>query len=78
MHLLLGISYTLFLSYHFMFLCRSIAGMLMGESLFSKPTDHIAREIVLNISKSHSATFSSFNDSLAENKSGHSRVAMKQ
>lgn len=53
-------------------------GMLIRMSLFSKPTDHIAQEIVLNISKSHSATFSSFNDSLAENKSGHSRVAIKQ
>lgn len=24
-------------------------GVLMGESLFSKPTDHIAQETVLNI-----------------------------
>lgn len=61
-----------------MFMYRSIVGMLIRMSLFSKPTDHIAQEIVLNISKSHSATFSSFNDSLAENKSGHSRVAIKQ
>lgn len=32
-----------------MFLYRSTVGVLMGESLFSKPTDHIAQETVLNI-----------------------------